>query len=77
MLESELQRTTTSDLPFPPTDLTCRLINAFFEHWNDTQWPLLHRPSFDRAISAGMVDTNPSFKNLGASQGIPTRTRVN
>jgi hypothetical protein len=34
-------------IPEVPADLAASLINFFFEHVN-TQWPLLHRPTFER-----------------------------
>jgi hypothetical protein len=66
MLENE-HRQTTAFFPFPPLDLSTKLIDAYFEHWNDSQCPLLHRPSFDRAVAAGMIDSNASFRSLGQS----------
>jgi len=52
-----------SRVPLPPADLTANLINAFFVHIN-SQMCVLHRPSFERAIKAGMIESNPSFKRL-------------
>ncbi|ORY48410.1 fungal-specific transcription factor domain-domain-containing protein [Leucosporidium creatinivorum] len=48
---------------FPPMDLTRTLIDAYFARFN-AHTPLLHRPSFERALGAGMADTNPSFRSL-------------
>lgn len=47
----------------PPPDLAISLVNLYFERFNTVN-PILHRPSFERALAAGTQDTNDSFKSL-------------
>ncbi|KAL8286426.1 hypothetical protein RQP46_004443 [Phenoliferia psychrophenolica] len=47
----------------PPADLSASLILSFFAHVNELL-PIIHRPSFERALAAGMLETDPSFRRL-------------
>ena len=49
--------------PLPPADLSAKLILAYFAHVNELM-PILHRPSFERALAAGMLETDASFRRL-------------
>ncbi|KAM0754760.1 hypothetical protein T439DRAFT_321802 [Meredithblackwellia eburnea MCA 4105] len=49
--------------PLPPADLSAALILAYFRHVNNLI-PILHRPSFERAIASGMLESEPSFRRL-------------
>lgn len=51
-------------LDLPPSDLAGSLIKAYFIHVNSLL-PVLHGPSFYRAIEAGMMGTEKSFRHLG------------
>ncbi|SCV74090.1 BQ2448_6522 [Microbotryum intermedium] len=48
----------------PPPDLLRKLIDAYFIEFNDRQLPILHRPSFERALNANMHLSNKSFRGL-------------
>ncbi|SCZ99151.1 BZ3500_MvSof-1268-A1-R1_Chr3-1g05841 [Microbotryum saponariae] len=48
----------------PPPDLLRKLIDAYFTEFNDRQLPILHRPSFERALNANMHLSNKSFRGL-------------
>lgn len=51
--------------PLPPADLAEQLVEAYFSQLNSI-FALLHRPSFDRAIRDGLLDTDGSFRALCA-----------
>lgn len=52
-----------SQHPLPPPDLVISLVNLYFERFSPLN-PVLHRPSFERALAAGLHETNQSFKSL-------------
>lgn len=62
MLQQE-HRTRTLDTPLPPLDLMSMLLDAFFDHVNEV-FGLVHRPSFERALAAGLLETDTSFRSL-------------
>lgn len=45
---------------FPPPDLAASLVDLYFAHIN-LLLPLLHRPTFARALAAGLHLTNDGF----------------
>ncbi|KAM0754614.1 hypothetical protein T439DRAFT_321650 [Meredithblackwellia eburnea MCA 4105] len=53
----------SKSFPLPPPDLSKSLIDAYFEYIN-TLLPILHRPSFERALEAGLAEKDPSFRRL-------------
>lgn len=63
LLQNE-QRMRSLEMRLPPPDLLDRLIESFFV-FNST-FALLHRPSFDRARAAGLLETDMSFRGLGS-----------
>ena len=56
----------------PPPDLLRILIDAYFDSVNSDA-PLLHRPSFERAVAAGMADSDSTFRCLRASSSPVSR----
>ncbi|KAJ7049696.1 hypothetical protein C8F01DRAFT_725505 [Mycena amicta] len=48
---------------FPPQDLMDSLVAIYFRHWN-IFIPLLHRPTFQRAIASGLHLTDHSFGSV-------------
>ncbi|KAK4702738.1 hypothetical protein P7C70_g3481, partial [Phenoliferia sp. Uapishka_3] len=62
ILQAESNRRAV-EFRLPPADLSAELILAYFQHVN-TILPIVHRPSFERAIAAGMLETDPSFRRL-------------
>lgn len=57
-----LQRQLTEDYQLD------RLLAAYFNHFN-SQAPVLHRSSFQRALASGLADADSSFRRLGESAG--------
>ncbi|ORY56531.1 fungal-specific transcription factor domain-domain-containing protein [Leucosporidium creatinivorum] len=56
-------RPTTFNFPLPPAEILQLFVDLFFSHFNG-QLPLLHRPSFERALFAGLADSDASFRTL-------------
>ncbi|KAJ7172925.1 fungal-specific transcription factor domain-containing protein [Mycena crocata] len=50
---AESRITTSSTYVFPPADLFAALVSLYFAH-NNIYYPLLHRPTFDRAVADGL-----------------------
>ncbi|KAF8990635.1 hypothetical protein BDQ17DRAFT_1433625 [Cyathus striatus] len=48
---------------FPPLDLITKLASAYFEHVN-LFYPLLHRPTFDRAVENGLYLYDDGFGSV-------------
>ncbi|KAK0467828.1 fungal-specific transcription factor domain-containing protein [Desarmillaria tabescens] len=48
------------DYTFPEPDLLDNLVELYFSHINRF-WPLLHRPTFERSLAAGLHRTNKAF----------------
>ncbi|KAM0754759.1 hypothetical protein T439DRAFT_321801 [Meredithblackwellia eburnea MCA 4105] len=53
----------TKAFPLPEADLSAKLISAYFSQINSL-FPILHRPSFERAIQSNLIETDPTFKAL-------------
>lgn len=49
--------------PLPPIDLVDSLVDLFFERFHSLS-PILHRPSFERAIQTGEYKTDMAFKSV-------------
>jgi hypothetical protein len=70
------------DFQFPPKDLLSSLIDNYFRCYND-YLPLLHRPTFDRAVANGQHLEDDSFgaivilvSAIGSSHSDDPRLRV-
>lgn len=62
-LLAQEQRQRSAFFKLPPPDLATKLLNAFWDDLN-TFVPILHRPSFERAVSVGLLETDTSFRSL-------------
>lgn len=49
--------------PLPPYDLIKAVLDHFFDEYN-IFWPMLHRPSFERALQTGLQHRDPAFRSL-------------
>lgn len=66
LIAGSSDRPTSFNYPLPPAEILQLLIDSFFSNFND-QLPLLHRPSFDRALLAGEANSDASFRSLRES----------
>ncbi|KAJ7169228.1 fungal-specific transcription factor domain-containing protein [Mycena crocata] len=55
-----LSNTSAHTYVFPPPDLLSSLISLYFKHMN-LYYPLLHRPTFERAIAGGLHTRDVAF----------------
>lgn len=62
-------RPSSASFALPPVELVQLLVDAYFTQFN-SQMPMLHRPSFNRALFSGKADSDPGFRSLRESQGV-------
>ncbi|ORY46309.1 fungal-specific transcription factor domain-domain-containing protein [Leucosporidium creatinivorum] len=53
----------SASFALPPVELVQLLVDAYFAQLNE-QMPVLHRPSFTRALFSGKADSDPAFRSL-------------
>lgn len=63
LIAGSSDRPSTFNYPLPPAEILQLLVDSFFSHFND-QLPLFHRPSFNRALFAGLAHSDASFRSL-------------
>ncbi|KAK4704332.1 hypothetical protein P7C70_g1875, partial [Phenoliferia sp. Uapishka_3] len=54
---------TSFHFELPPVDLQRKLLDAYWSRFNNST-PLLHRPSFERALADGSLERDTSFRSL-------------
>lgn len=58
-----LASSTASSAKMPPPELRARLVDAYFDVIN-VQVAVVHRPSFDRHVANGLLESDSSFRSL-------------